>query len=208
MSSTAIPKFRWFWLGFGHLVFGILGGIRKRGRDRVPRRGGLLVVANHLSDCDPPVVQLACPRHVFFMAKHDLFEMRFVGLFLRYWGAFPVRRGEPDRQALKHAIELLKAGYAVGIFPEGQLSEDGRLQPILPGVALIARQTGVPVICCGLVGTQHVLPYAKLVPQFAWGKEVSASWGEPRQFEKSAETAEIVAWIESELRALIREPKP
>ncbi|MBS1702286.1 MAG: 1-acyl-sn-glycerol-3-phosphate acyltransferase [Armatimonadetes bacterium] len=184
----------------------LLGPLRFRGWNRVPRKGGLIILCNHLADCDPVVLQAACPRGIQFMSKSELWDMKVVGPMMKWWGAFPVKRGEPDRASLRIAAELAKGGAAVGIFPEGQLSEDGLLQEIKPGAALIIRMAGVPVICCGLRNTNRILPYGKLVPRpaFAW---VSANWGEVREFSKESTTEEIVAWAESEFRRLIPEPK-
>lgn len=183
------------------IVFKVFGRMRTHGKGRVPLQGGLLVFPNHRSDCDPPVVHAASPRPLHFMAKSELFEMRMTAWAMWLMGAFPVRRGEPDRGALRHAAELAKMGEAVCVFPEGQLSETGELQEIKAGVALIVRMAGVPCICLGLKNTEQVVPYGSLKPHFA-KERVEAVWGEPHTFDKSATAEEITAWIESELRQL------
>jgi 1-acyl-sn-glycerol-3-phosphate acyltransferase len=137
------------------------------------------------------------------MGKSELFSMKLVGWFLRWWGAFPVERGKPDREAIRRATELAQDGSPVLIFPEGQLSEDGKLQEIKPGAALIIRMAKVPVMCCGLKNTQRVLPYGKLMPRPAFAR-VHVNWGEPKQFGEYATGDEIIAWIESELHNLTR----
>ena len=193
------------WL-IGYPLFTIFGPFRTTGARNIPRQGGLIILCNHLADCDPIATQLACPRGIQFMSKHELWDMRFLGAFMRWWGGFPVKRGEPDRSALRLASELAKSGAAVGIYPEGKLSEDGHLQELKPGAALIIRLAGVPVICCGLRGTNKILPYGKLIPRpaFSW---VTANWGEPRSFDKDTSTEEIISWAEAEFRRLIPEPK-
>jgi len=183
------------------LLFGFLGPICVRGAYRVPRRGGVLVLANHRADIDPIVVQVACPRRVHFMAKSELFGIPILGGVIRSFGAFPVRRGAPDRASLRVAIELLRAGKVVGVFPEGELTESGELQPILPGAALVARQAAVPVICVGLRNTERVLPYGKLVPRPGW-RRIWAVWGEPRSFSTGDSNAAVVEWVEAQLRSL------
>jgi 1-acyl-sn-glycerol-3-phosphate acyltransferase len=181
--------------------FWILGPIRVRGAYRMPKSGGVLVLSNHLSDVDPPALQVASPRVIRFMGKQELFEMPVLGTILRWFGVFAVKRGEPDRSALKFAVELIRSGQVVGVFPEGQISEDAELQELKHGVALIARQTECPVICVGLRGTQYVVPYGQMLPRPSF-RTVHIAWGEVRQFTKKDSTETIMAWVESELRSL------
>lgn len=190
----------------GPLLF-LLGGLRTRGQDKVVRNGGLLILANHRSDLDPVILQCACPRHVHFMAKSELFDMRFVRFWLRLWRAFPVVRGEPDRAALKHAIELLKAGHAVCVFPEGELSESGEMLPLKPGVALIARQASVSAQCAWIDGSARILPYGRLMPRFAW-RRVKVVWGEPANISRETEAQDFLSWANEQFEALSRSSEP
>lgn len=193
--------------GFCWLLFMVLGPFRVRHKQKVPRTGGLVILSNHLADVDPIAVQIACSRPIYFMAKSELFSMPVLGWFLRMYRAFPVKRGSPDRGALRKAAETAKAGQAVCVFPEGQLSEDGHLQELREGPALVVKLAGTPVICCGLKGTNRIMPYGKVLPRPAFGW-VTASWGQVRTFEKGSSVEEIIAWAEIELRRLIDEPKP
>lgn len=195
-----------FWLPCLRLVIRLLlwllGPVRVRGAYRIPRKGGVLVVANHISDMDPIVLQSLCPRPLHYMAKKELFDIPVIGRLQRAFGAFPVNRGAPDRAALRLAASLLRDGEGVGIFPEGQISEDGLLQELKPGVALVVKLApGVPVICCGLNGTDRMMPYRKVVPRPAF-HTVEVVWGEPRTFDKSASNGEILAWASGQLRSL------
>lgn len=118
-----------------------------------------MVAANHTSYIDPPLVGLSLhPRHVSFMAKSELFAPRVMGYLLPRVGAFPVRRGTADRQALRHAHALLTSGHAVAIFFEGTRSSDGRLQPPELGPAMIALRAGVPVLPVALIDADKMLP--------------------------------------------------
>ena len=177
------------------------GSVRAKHKDRLPKTGGVLILANHLSDLDPIAVAVACPRPIHFMAKSDLFSMKVVGTMLRWFRAFPVKRGEPDRASLKHAIELLKLGEVVCIFPEGQLSESGKLQPLKPGISLIIRNAGVQVICLGFSKTNHVMPYGQFVLRMTF-QTIPMNWGMPRSFDKSSTPEEIVEWATAELLQL------
>lgn len=196
-TYLAIPLMR----AFCWLVFTLLGPFRAPNRKGIPKKGGLIILSNHRADVDPIVVQLACPRPIYFMAKSELFAMPILGRLMRCFRAFPVKRGEPDRAALKTAAAYTHRGQVVCVFPEGQLTETGELQALKPGVALIVRMAEAQVICCGLKRTDAILPYGKLIPRPALGW-VSCAWGEPRTFGKHAKADEVLAWAESELRRL------
>ncbi len=183
---------------FGRALFLALGPIRVEGARHVPRSGPLLLVSNHLADVDPPVVQIACPRPIHFMAKSELFEIRVLGPLIRRLGAFPVRRGEPDRTSLRHALGLLRDGECVGLFPEGELSQDGSLLPLKPGLALLARQSGAPVLCVRIDGTQRVLPYGAVVPRPSF-RAVRVRFHEPRTFDPRTPAEEILEWARERL---------
>jgi 1-acyl-sn-glycerol-3-phosphate acyltransferase len=189
---------------FGILLLFVLGRFKTFNRNRVPQNGGLLILSNHRSDCDPIAIQVACPRPIRFMGKKELWDMAVVRGFLNWLKAFPINRGEPDKSAIKHSVALLQAGECVGVFPEGQLTETGELLPLKPGIALIVRLSGAPVICLGLRNTERIVPYGSLLPRPSL-KQVTAHWGEPRCFERHADTEQIMAWAQEELTALCSE---
>lgn len=149
--------------------FPFLMWLRIEGRANVPRRGGLIVVANHLSLADPPVLWYAAPRHLCFMGRADIPSIPIVGAVARVAKMVPIKQRAPDRNGLKLAVETVQRGEALAIFPEGELSESRDLQPFLPGVLLILRQTRAPVLPVGILGTDRILPYGKLVPRPAFG---------------------------------------
>jgi 1-acyl-sn-glycerol-3-phosphate acyltransferase len=161
----------------------------------------VLILANHIADVDPPYLQLACPRSFHGMGKSELFEIKVLGACMRFCGAFPVKRGEPDRASLRHGIKLLEDGEALAIFPEGESSETGELLPLKPGIAFIARHTGVPVICCGIRGTNRILPYGKLIPRPSF-RIARFDWGEVRSFSKDDTAEDVLGWVEGQLRSL------
>lgn len=177
------------------------GPVRQRDPQHVPATGPVLVVANHLSDVDPIVIQVGSRRGLHFMAKEELFQMPFLGPFIRWCGTFPVRRGTPDRPAIRHALELLRAGEAVAIFPEGQLSETGTRQPLLPGVALLVRGSQAPVVVAAVIGTPRMMPYGQTRPRRARGG-VTVAWSEPIRFDPDASTDEIVRTLDDTLTRL------
>jgi len=129
---------------------------RVRGKENIPSQGPLLVVANHLSLADPPLLGVSLSRKVIFMAKKELFRSRIIGYFIGSFGAFPVHRGRMDRQALRRAERLLAQGLVLVMFPEGMRSHSGRLRPAFPGSALIASHNSVPILPVGITGTEKI----------------------------------------------------
>lgn len=128
------------------------------GREHVPARGGVLLIANHTSYADPPIVGSACPRPVYFMAKAELFDIPVLGFLIRRTHAFPVKRGAADTSALRRGIRLLKEGKVLLVFPEGTRSPDGRLLPLETGAAFVALSSGAQVVPVGVDGADRVLP--------------------------------------------------
>ncbi len=124
--------------------------LRVRGRDRVPLSGGVVVVANHSSMADGPILFGVLPRRVTFLIKQEMFQ-GVVGTLLRKIGQIPVKRGEADRTALTSALSVLKAGGVIGIFPEGTRGE-GDVSNAQNGAAWLAKTSGamvLPVACRG-----------------------------------------------------------
>lgn len=159
------------WVVF-HLTYILCGGVRFEGRENVPLTGGVLITPNHISDADPPTIAIALPRACWVMAKEEIFAMKVIGPISRWLHGFPVKRYTADRTALRRAEELLKSGEAVLIFPEGKISENGKLQPILPGVLLVARAANVPIVPTVLIGSDRIIPYGKLIPRPSWRKTI------------------------------------
>jgi 1-acyl-sn-glycerol-3-phosphate acyltransferase len=116
------------------------------GKENVPQSGGVLLVANHQSFLDPPLIGVQLRRKASYLAKSGLFENPLFGWIIRNCNAFPVRQGEGDVGAVKETIRRLREGHMLTVFPEGGRSEDGELQPILNGAALVVRKAGVPIV--------------------------------------------------------------
>ena len=129
---------------------------RVEGRENVPRKGPLIIAANHLSFIDPPLLSASIPRGIIFMAKQELFRSSLGAVFVRAYGAFPVRRGGLDREAMRQALEALQKGQALGMFPEGKRSPANQLQPIQPGVSYLAARSGASILPVGISGSEQV----------------------------------------------------
>ncbi len=127
-----------------------------RGRQNIPRQGPLLAVVNHLNLADPPVIAVSLHRKSMFMAKEELFRSGLSRYFISSFGAFPVHRGRLDRETLHQAEKVLAQGMILIVFPEGTRSKNAQLQSALPGSALIALRSGVPVLPIGISGTEKI----------------------------------------------------
>ena len=125
------------------------------GRENIPRKGPLIMTANHFSVGDPPLLTGMFPRRIVWMAKQELFDFPVVGKLYNMGGFIPVRRFEGDLRAIRRSQEALRRGNVLGMFPEGTRS-GGRLGRGEPGTALIALRTGAPVLPVAIWGTEHV----------------------------------------------------
>lgn len=152
-------------LGVRILTHALALRLRVTGRARIPHVGGAIIVANHLSHYDSPLLSTAIRRPLSFMAMSELFTSSLWGSLARFAGAFPVERQSADRASLKHTLELLEAGELVVIFPEGQLSRTRNLQRVLPGAALLAMTAKVPIIPAGIWGSDRIMPYGPTLPR-------------------------------------------
>ncbi|MCS6815525.1 MAG: 1-acyl-sn-glycerol-3-phosphate acyltransferase, partial [Cyanobacteria bacterium] len=116
------------------------------------------------SDFDPPILASCVGRPVAFMAKEELFRVPILGAAIRLYGAYPVKRGSPDRSALRSALESMQRGWAVGIFLEGTRTPDARIHSPKLGAALIAAKAGAPLLPVSLWGTERIIKGKSPVP--------------------------------------------
>ena len=127
-----------------------------RGKENVPSKGAVIVVANHLNLADPLVLGASLGRKVAFMAKRELFHSRVSRYFVRGLGAFSAQRGQLVREALRQASQVLANSLALAVFPEGSRSKNAQLQSAFPGSALIALRNGIPILPVGITGTEKI----------------------------------------------------
>ncbi len=138
------------------LILSVLARCDVEGIEHIPSSGAFLLVSNHLNLIDPPVLGALLPRRIVFMAKEELFRTPLVGQVVTWYGAFAVRRGQADRQALRMATAVLDRGQVLGMFPEGHRSSTGKLIEAHPGAALIAVLSGATVVPVAITGTDQV----------------------------------------------------
>ena len=156
--------------------------MRIEGAENVPLEGPVVIAANHRSMLDVPVLVIASPRPMVFMAKEELFGD---ALRRRMWfelGGFPVRRQISDLRALDVALALLERGDAVGMFPEGTRGREAEMLPFLHGPAWLALRTGAPIVPCGIIGTGDQPGWDGRSSPWV-GKHVRVAFGSPLQSE-------------------------
>lgn len=130
--------------------------VRVTGIEHVPLEGPLLLVANHTSILDPPLVGSTMPRDVVFMSKIENFEGHpLYAWVVRHYGAFPIHRGEADVRAIRQALRVLAEGRALFVAPEGTRHPDGVLGEPYVGAAMLAQRNDTPIVPLGISGAHN-----------------------------------------------------
>lgn len=151
------------------------------GKENIPKRGGFVLAANHISFSDPAVIMAGCPRQCHFMAKNDLLDIPVFGRLLAYMNAFPVKRGMSDVSAVSYAKRVVQSGFVLGIFPEGRRNKNTSPQSGKSGAAYIVKTTGADVLPVSIYrkpGGRRLRPrltvrFGPLIPfsQFGFGEQ-------------------------------------
>ena len=153
------------WQRVAGFLFVLVFGLRVYHRRRFPRRGGVLVVANHQSYLDPILAAAGILRVFHPMARESLFRFAPFRWLIRSLYAFPVRRGTADLTAVKEALRLLRDGAVVLMFPEGTRTRDGSIGPMHGGPATIAARAGVPIVPMVIDGAFEAWPRTRRLPR-------------------------------------------
>jgi 1-acyl-sn-glycerol-3-phosphate acyltransferase len=149
----------------------LLVPLRVYGIERVPRNGGVVLAFNHFSWIDPPAFGAACPRTIHYMAKVEAHRVPGLGQMIRGFGAFSVRRGESDREAVRYMRQIVQSGDALGLFAEGTRQRSGVPGEVQPGAAMVAIQEGAPIVPAAIHGSQSW--------RLGNWHPVSIAWGQP-----------------------------
>lgn len=170
------------------------------GEENIPNNGPVILVANHISNFDPLALACALDRKLHFMAKEELFRNSLLGNFFLSLGAFPVKRGGNDRQAIRKGFQIIQDGEILGVFPEGTRSKDGKLGKALPGAAMFALKSDAVVIPVGIVS------------KYKWFQPIHISIGNPIPLEMykkdkitSDDLNQAIEAIMNEIKNLIEE---
>jgi len=175
----------WVLWVFFRLLGGLLFRLRTDGQQFFPKNGGVIVAANHSSYFDIPLLGCAIQRRVVFLGRANLFPNRLLSWVLQGLGWIPLKTHRLDRQAFGLALEHLKSGTPVVIFPEGTRTEDGNLQRGRPGIGYLVEESQCQVIPAYISGTFKALPIKAKWPRLF---PVSVTFGKSIRFSKNDAT--------------------
>jgi 1-acyl-sn-glycerol-3-phosphate acyltransferase len=154
----------WLVRHLAQVVLRLVFRLRIRGLEHLPREGPVLLAGNHTGFLDGPIVMIMLPRPSSFLVKSELYEGPFARV-LAFARQIPVRRGAPDRTALRAGLRVLGGGGVLGVFPEGTRGE-GRMESIQHGIGFLALRAGCPVVPVVCSGTADALPKGRALPRF------------------------------------------
>ena len=167
--------------------------------ERVPVTGGVLMLSNHQSYLDPPLLGTRLNRSMAYLADAELFKFAPFGWLIRTLNAFPIEQGRGDLGAMKQSIRLLQEGWLLNVFPEGSRTPDGNLHPAQKGAALIVRRAGVPVVPVAIHGSYEAWPKTQKFPR---PHPIRILYGEPVNL-SNEKPEEITAWIDETLGRML-----
>jgi 1-acyl-sn-glycerol-3-phosphate acyltransferase len=148
------------------------------GRENIPQKGSFIVVSNHGSLLDPPLLGHAIDRHISFMAKAELFKIPLLGFVIKACGAYPVRRGIADKNTIKTACKKLSNDNSIGIFVDGTRQKNGRVNKPKQGAALLAFKTKKLLLPVAIVNSHRLIRFKFCIPFFS---KIIIKVGEPVQ---------------------------
>lgn len=169
-----------YWTGwtFFRIVATIIFRVKIIGAEFIPKGTGFILACNHISYYDPPLVGCCVRRNFYFFAKRELFRFKPFGWILNRVNARPVNRAGVDRAAIETAVDILKGGNALTVFPEGTRSKTREFLPVKPGIGMIARQAEVPIVPAYIHGTNQLWNclIGRTRLSVSYGEPISAEW--------------------------------
>lgn len=187
-------------------IYKLFYNFRIEGWENVPEKEGVIIASNHRSYADPVILTMPMKRPVTYMAKEELFHNKIFGAFIRFLGAFPVKRGAGDMQVIDDCADILESGRNVVIFPEGTRSKENKVGRGKTGVALIAAKSGADVLPMGIVFEGPKLHFRSKVTlkigKLIKSEELDIGDGSPKQLKL------IKKRIMDSITELVEGPKP
>jgi len=165
-TSVKQYKFATIMKPFLKLLSVVVFRVKTVGKENVPKEGGFILASNHISAPDPGYIYVNLKRPIHYMSKQELFENPMLGWVYIHLNGFPVIRGAADKRSVEYAIDVIKQGDILGIFPEGTRSKDYTPQQAKAGVALIARETKAGVLPVSIYSDGRAKPFTKITVRF------------------------------------------
>jgi len=147
------------------VYFRVVHRVQFRGTEHVPEAGPVVVISNHPSYYDPPLLSLAIGREIRFMAWDRLFRVPGLGWLIRQFGAFPVHTERPGKETVVRSVAVLHEGYMLGVFPEGGRSFSPGVERMSPGGVRLARRAGAAILPITISGAYFCWPRTRLLPR-------------------------------------------
>ena len=158
------------------------------GRENIPQKDSFIVVSNHGSLLDPPLLGHALGRNISFMAKAELFKVPFLGFIIKACGAYPVKRGIADKNTIKTACKKLSNDNCIGIFIDGTRQKNGRVNRPKQGAALLAFKNQKLLLPVAIVNSHRLIRFKFCIPFFS---KIVIKVGTPLQPPKSSSRDEL-----------------
>jgi 1-acyl-sn-glycerol-3-phosphate acyltransferase len=167
MTQHSLPSRLWY--SFLRIIVQITAilafGVRHSGRKNIPRRGGVLVVSNHQSHLDPPLVGMGCGRHMNYIARQTLFDFTPFAWLIRSINAIPIDREGFGIAGIKESLKRLKNGEMVLIFPEGTRTPDGNIKEFKRGITSLAVRSRAAILPVAIAGAFQCWPKTRTFPR-------------------------------------------
>lgn len=185
------------------IFFKVFNRLEVVGSENVPRKGGVIVAANHISYLDPPLIGAALKRRATYIAKKELFSIPLLGSFIR-WFSFSVNRDKVQPSTIKEAVSRLKEGEVVVLFPEGGRSAHGDLLDARRGIGMIAAISGMPVVPALIEGSDRALPVGA---RFLRPAKIRVVFGSPVEVDTKEKGKDVQERISREIMERIKSLK-
>lgn len=207
MYRRSLPKLIWYrftqWTigGMARVYF----RLRRRGMNRMPAAGPVVLLANHQSHLDPLLIGCFIPRPLGYLARDTLFK-GILGPLIRAYDAIPIDRDGSGLAGIRATLKRIKQGDAVLMFPEGTRSPDGQLQPLKPGFIALVRRGKASIVTIGIAGSYEALPKEKSFPS---PKPIAIVCGSPTSPEQLAELDDdaLLQLVARQLEDCVREAR-
>jgi 1-acyl-sn-glycerol-3-phosphate acyltransferase len=198
------------WRNLLKLIAVLVYRTRFSGQENIPASGAVLVVSNHQSHFDPPLIGIGCWRQMNYVARKTLFSFRPFGWFLHSVGAIPIDRDGLGLNGIKESLKRLKRGEMVLIFPEGTRTSDGEIAPFRPGFTALAARSNAAILPAAVDGAFQIWPRTKKFPGLG---RIHVRFGDPIPHSEIAgrDERELLAEIERRVRecqAMLRQASP